>query len=785
MLFTSFIKKLLSGGLGLYSIIVVGLVIIVSGIGMVKLNFASDYKIFFDENDSELLRLEQLQDEFNKTENVFIMLEPKSGDVYAPENIQLVYELTQALWQVPYTSRVDSITNYPHSSAIGDEIVIEEFVYELEDISPDRVQYIRAHSLSEKDLVHKLITDDGRYTAVNLTLNFPTDDIKAETLEVNAAVEEILDRMRVEYPEVSFYHSGIAVMNGAFIKAAKRDFATLIPLMMICVLLATGWVLGSFKSAGLIFVVLLGSFVGSMGLAGWLGISLSAPSISAPLIAFTVIVASSIHILNFVRKRREQGDDEYAAVVSAYRHNGTPILLSHITTIIGFLSMNMSDSPPFRDLGNMVALGVVFSLLQVIFVLPVLLTKLELKPKKQSARRRVDIVSLKIADLVTNYRYLFVVGFTLIAIVVSSLSFKNQLDDNLIRYFDESVTFRHDADKIDQQFSGMYNIEYAIYSGIESGVFEKNYLTFVQAFEEWLMSLDSVIAIDSPLHRIKDLNRLINEGDSNFYRIPSDPVSAAQNFLLYEMSLPFGKDTGNYLKLDKSAMKVSIRLHNSSSSQVMDLEQSINLWLAEHKPEDIRVVYSSPAVIFAHIGARSIESLLKGAFIAMLIISIALIFVFRSLLLGVLSLIPNLLPISAAFGVWFLLSGYVSMGLAGVAAMTIGIVVDDTVHFLYQYVSGLKKGLSPEESVRRTFENTMPAIILSSMLLMGGFLLLSTSSFEKNSDLGLLTSITIFLALIFDMFLLPALAITVARLKYKESENISVANASVEVNSNA
>lgn len=784
MLFTTFIKKLLSGRLSIYSIVTVALFVVISGIGMHKLNFASDYKIFFDENDTELLRLEQLQGEFNRTENVFIMLEPKSGSIYTRDNIKLVFELTQALWKVPYTSRVDSITNYPHSSAMGDDIVIEEFVYEVEDISPDRVEFIRVHSRNEKDLLHKLITEDGRYTAINLTLNFPSNDVKSETLEVNAAVEIILDKMRIENPDVNFYHSGIAVLNGAFIKAAKRDFITLIPLMMICVLIATGWVLGSFKSAGLIFIVLLGSFVGSMGIAGWLGITLSAPSITAPLIAFTVIVASSIHLLNFVRKRLQRGDDGYSAVVSAYVHNGTPILLSHFTTIIGFLSMNMSDSPPFRDLGNMVALGVSFSLIQVIFVLPLLLSKLRLSTDKINVKSHVDIFSLKMANVVTNNRYFLVIGFMTVAIAVSALSLKNQLDDNLIRYFDESVTFRSDADAIDQQFSGMYNIEYALYSGKESGIFEKDYLAFVENFETWLLSLDSVIAIDSPLHRIKDLNRLVNEGDSSFYRIPSDAVVAAQNFLLYEMSLPFGKDTGNYIKLDKSAMKISIRMHNSSSSQVMDLEQIINSWLDKHTPTNVRVVYSSPAVIFSHIGARSIKSLLEGAFIAMLIISIALIFVFRSLLLGVLSLIPNILPISATFGVWYLLSGHVSMGLAGVAAMTIGIVVDDTVHFLYQYVSGLKKGLSPEESVRRTFENTMPAIILSSILLMGGFLLLTTSSFEKNSDLGLLTSITIFLALIFDMFLLPALAITIARFKYKETESTTYFEGAAKVENN-
>ena len=196
---------------------------------------------------------------------------------------------------------------------------------------------------------------------------------------------------------------------------------------------------------------------------------------------------------------------------------------------------------------------------------------------------------------------------------------------------------------------------------------------------------------------------------------------------------------------------------------MLAFEAKVNVWLTENKPRWVRYQYSSPSLIFSHIGQSNIVSLLQGALLAFLVISIALAMVFRSIKIGLLTLIPNLLPVGVAFGFWYLVNGQISMGLAGVSAMAIGIIVDDTVHFIYQYIQGLKLGKSPEDSVRYTFENTMSAIVISSVLLVIGFTLLTTSMFEKNAQMGLLTSGTIILALLFDLVVLPVIAMRFIR----------------------
>ncbi len=757
--FSRMIRWLASTRASVYLVILVVACVLASAAGLKNLTLASDYRIFFDQNDPDLAKLEQMQSVYNRTENVFVMISPPGDSVFDAATLELVRALTEQFWQVPYTSRVDSISNYSHSYAEGDDILIEDFIYEPQDIDAGRIRFMEQEVLIEKDLLGKLITADGRFTAINLTTLLPGLNNKAEVLAVNAGVEEILAQVRQQHPDYSFYISGITRMNGAFFKAAKKDFVTLIPLMMVFVLVVAGVILGSVQAALTMLAIVLMSFLGALGMAGWVGIQLSAPSISAPIIMFTVIVASAIHIMTYVKRKVIEGDSAADAVVESYQRNASPILLSHITTIIGFLSMNASDSPPFRDLGNIVVFGVLFSMVLVMTVVPWLLARIRYRQGHQLIPG-IGNLTRAIAELVIAQRKTILWLMTPLTLALALFALNNSLNDNLIRYFDESVEFRQDAEAVDQQFSGIYNIDYSLDRGEENGIFRPDYLQFIERFESWLLARPEVVAVDSPLHRIKDLNQLMHGDEPAYYRIPADRTATAQNFLLYEMSLPYGRDTGNQINIDKSSLKLTVRLRNSSSQQMISFEQTVNTWLAVEQPQTIAVNYSSPAVVFSHIGANSINSLLKGAMLAMLIISLALVLVFRSVRIGLVSLIPNILPIAAAFGVWNLLSGEISMGLAGVAAMAIGIVVDDTVHFLFQYIHGLRQGLSPQDSVRQTFDKTMSAICISSVLLVAGFMLLATSSFEKNADMGVLTSVTISLALIFDLLLLPAIAMT-------------------------
>jgi len=259
-------------------------------------------------------------------------------------------------------------------------------------------------------------------------------------------------------------------------------------------------------------------------------------------------------------------------------------------------------------------------------------------------------------------------------------------------------------------------------------------------------------------------------GDDNaWYRLPEARELAAQYLLLYEMSLPYGLDLNNQINIDKSATRMTVMLKNTTTNTVLALEKRAQGWLKDNVPVSMRNDGASPTIMFSHIGERNIKSMLLGTTTALILISIILVFSLRSLKIGLLSLIPNLIPAAMAFGVWGMAVGQVGLALSIVTGMTLGIVVDDTVHFLSKYLRARReKNLNAQDAVRYAFNTVGLALVVTSLVLIAGFLVLTYSSFTLNSDMAFMTAVTIVFALIADFLLLPPLLMAFDR---KENSN--------------
>ena len=233
------------------------------------------------------------------------------------------------------------------------------------------------------------------------------------------------------------------------------------------------------------------------------------------------------------------------------------------------------------------------------------------------------------------------------------------------------------------------------------------------------------------------------------------------------MSLPYGLDLNNQINVDKSATRLNVSTETISVNELLALEQRAQSWLADNAPE-IRAEGTGPSVMFSHIGRRNIESMLVGTTVALILISAILILALRSVKIGLVSLVPNLVPAAMAFGAWGILVGEVGLSLSIVTGMTLGIVVDDTVHFLSKYLRARReRGLGPQDAVRYAFRTVGTALWVTSLVLIAGFMVLSLSAFKLNAGMGLLTSITIGLALVADFLFLPPLLM---KLEEKNSE---------------
>jgi len=259
----------------------------------------------------------------------------------------------------------------------------------------------------------------------------------------------------------------------------------------------------------------------------------------------------------------------------------------------------------------------------------------------------------------------------------------------------------------------------------------------------------------------KRLNKNLHGDDPAWHRLPAERNLAAQYLLLYEMSLPYGLDLNNQIDVDKSAMRISAAMHVLSTKQILAVEKRADEWLRDNAP-DLVTQGTSPTIMFAHIGARNIRTMLVGTTLALVLISLILVVALRSVKIGLISMVPNLVPAAMGFGIWGLLVGEIGLSLSIVTGMTLGIVVDDTVHFLSKYLRARREeGASPEDAVRYAFDRVGMALFITTLVLMAGFFILALSSFYLNSGMGLLTAIVLGLALLADFLFLPPLLIRI------------------------
>lgn len=720
------------------------------------LGFITDYRVFFSPDNPKLVAFETLQRTYTKNDNVLYVIAPKDGKVFTRQTLGMVEDLTREAWQTPFSIRVDSITNYQHTVAEGDDLIVHDLVENSPDLSNEELQQIREVALNEPLLVNNAVSPTGHVTGVNVTIQLPDETGGGKVEEIVAFSRDLSEKMKLKHPDIDIYLTGMVMMNNSFQEASQKDMATLVPLMFMVVIVVMGLLLRAVSGTLVSVIIILFSIAAGMGLAGWSGIKLTPPSASAPNIILTLAVANSVHILVTFFYGMRHGMEKKAAMVESLRINLQPVFLTSVTTAIGFLSMNFSDSPPFRDLGNIVAMGVIASFIFSVTVLPVLMMILPVRVREGKTRGHHAMD--KFAEFVVNQRGRLLWGTAIVIVLLASFIPRNEMNDEYVKYFDESVDFRVSTDFATDNLTGIYLIQYSLKASDKGGISDPEYLRTVDNFAQWYRQQPETLHVNTITDIFKRLNKNMNGDDPAFYSLPGERNLAAQYLLLYEMSLPYGLDLNNQINVDKSATRFTATLHSISSKGLIQLEERAQQWLRDNAPASMRSDGASPSIMFAHIGMNNIKSMLTGTTIALVLISFILVFALRSFLIGSVSMVPNLVPAAMAFGVWGLAVSEVGLGLSVVTGMTLGIVVDDTVHFLSKYLRARReRGQDTYESVKYAFSTVGMALWVTSLVLMAGFFVLTFSTFKLNSGMGLLTAITIGLALIADFLFLPPL----------------------------
>ena len=719
------------------------------------LGFSTDYRVFFSKDNPQLVAFETLQNTYTKNDNIMFAVEPKDGNVFSRETLAIIEEITKASWQIPFSIRVDSVTNFQYTWADGDDLVVQDLVDNAKSFTDEQLVKVQGVALAEPLLLNRLITDKSNITGVNVTINRPQKAI-TETPEVVAFAREIRDRIQKKYPKINIYLTGVLLMDNAFNEAGEGDMKSLVPLMYGIVLVIIAFSIRTFWGTLATTLIMGFSILTGMGLAGWSGILLTPISANAPTIILTLAVADSIHVLVTLFYEMRHGKPKYDAIRESLRVNHQPVFITSVTTAIGFLSLNFSDSPPFRDLGNIVAMGVMSAYIYSVFFLPAIMAVFPLRVKVDSFSHNGLID--KLSDWVINNRNSLFWSMMIIIIVLSAKIPQIQIDEKFNEYFDTRYQFRGDNDYVIEHLTGFESIEYSLNAGNSGGVSNPVYLKKVDEFAQWYRQQSGVMYVGTLTDTMKRLNKNMHGDDETYYRLPEERDLSAQYLLLYELSLPFGLDLNNQINIDKSSTRFTAILESVSTQHALALEKRAQKWLRENAPPEMASHGASPLIMFSHIAKRNIDSMMIGNTLALLLISAILIAVLRSFKLGLISTVPNLVPMFMTFGLWAWVVGEIGLAVSVVAPVALGIIVDDTVHFLSKFRRArVELGKTTEEAIRYSFHTVGPALFLTSLILVCGFLVLTFSGFRMNVQLGYMTTISIIFALLADFLFLPTL----------------------------
>jgi predicted RND superfamily exporter protein len=730
---------------------------IAAGYGARHLGLSTDYRAFFSEDNPDLLAYQELEEIYSRNDNVLFVIRPKTGDVFAPGTLEAIRDLTEDSWQIPHSTRVDALSNFQHTWADGDELIVEDLVPDG-DLTPEVIERIRSVAMGEPLLVGRLVAEDGLSAGVNVRIALPGDS-KEELPATVEAVRRLEREYRERYPGLEIESTGVALLNMAFADAPAKDAPVVMPAMFVALLLAVVAMLRSTGGVVGTLVVILLSTLTAVGIAGHLGVSLDPTSAAAPVIILTMAVADSVHIVLSYFQSRRDGMDKNDAIVDAMVINGQPVFLTSLTTAIGFLTLNFSDSPPFRLLGNLTAFGVGAAWLYSMTVLPAVLSMTSGRVPAQDRPGLLQQGVECLALVVTSRSRPILVGAVAVVAVLVGLVPTLRINDQYFEYFDHSLPIRGGTEFAMEHLTGPYITSFSLESGESQGVSDPEFLGVVQDFTEWLEARPAVAHVNSFSHTMKRLNMNMHGDDPAFFRQPDTRNLGAQYLLLYEMSLPYGLDVNDQINVDKSALRLDVTYGDVDVATIEEETLAAEAWLREHGTPSMGTARGTgPAMMFAKITRRNIASMILGTGFGFLLISGILVFALRSVRLGIISLVPNVVPTLMAFGFWALLVGEVGFAVSVIAGLSIGIIVDDTVHFLSKY-NRARRRMSARDAVDYAFEHVGPALVATTVIVAVGFTMLGLSSFRVTAYMGGLTALTVICALAVDFLLLPALLI--------------------------
>ncbi len=724
-------------------LLVTGLLVALVGYGAFEVKTSNDPFLLFGPGNTYRQKLERQNEAFGETNQTLMLLAVKST-AERPRLLQAERALFMILDDPDSEFALSDMTSFTSVSSL-----LPALGYPLDLTSLEEVEIL----LDERPALGEVFFNDP-HTATIISIKLDLEDQSDAGLQRAYGEQQALaEHMRSLFPDVDVAFTGSVSMGEALRDGLSFDRKFLFPLTLVVNFLV---LLLAFRSLR-IALAALGTGVISVllttGLAGWSGYVFATAAVSSFSIIMTLTIASIIHIIHSIgqRQRNLPFQKRDALIMASFRKLAVPVILAHATTAVGFLSLNWADAPAFQAMGNLVAIGLIFSLIIVLLVAPVILAMGcgQMQVRDEGARWLSRVLTKTWARGPKFWGLL--VG--LAAIVAVAGLVRTTFDDQFIRFFPEDHPLRQNIQTIADNMGWSQTVDLVLR-------YDEGELLTPQSFQQLsdlvgeLQALEQVVDIRSPLPIVQNCLELRTPPYEGALK---DVPEKMLNFCVrsnYYVTEEFGNAT---FAADFRELRMSLLIQRQSSAHVRELAETVETMAQEAGFVGDRAAVSGVNVMSAYLSKVNTQSMLLGSAIAMVVVSILIGVFLRSLPLALLSIFPNFMPAMASLGLWVWINGEVGMAASIIAALTFGIVVDDTIHILYALNRGRKK--QTNRGVQRVLQNVFPGVLTTTSTLGFGFALLTLSGFAINQQLGFLTAATIFIAFLFDLFVLPGLYI--------------------------
>lgn len=780
-LIEKFVKFISSNSKKTIILVFIILIIPISYIPNVKLD--TSIVGLLKKEDSTLVVYDKLRRQFGRDEKIIIGIE--SDDIFSLEFFNTLKNIhTEIEDTVPYIEKVTSLYNVRNTRGENDELKTDDLMSPF-PLVEDEVSNIKQTAMNSALYKNLFISVDGKMTTIIVETNVFSqenegeEDIEAsfdedisdekpkvflteqENTQAITAIRNIIQKYRTN--GLNIYIAGSPVLTESLTRQLMSDMMTFTGSVFFIIMLFLYLIYRRISVIAYSLLIVFLSLLVTVGLMGVYGSDIKLPTQILPSLLLAVSMGASVHIFSIFYDRFDLTGNKDESIIYAFKHSGWPVIITSFTTALGIGSFMTSSVAPIADLGLFGSIGILVSLILILFLLPALLSISKIKLKHKD-KKIYDNFMLKVAKFtIDNYKAILGTSFMIIVISLF-LASKIELSHNMLLWFPKTHSDRISTNTIDEAMSGSITIEVLIDTGKTDGWKDAKYLeklnTVSLELEEYVDQYSYIGKVISLPIIVKETNRALHENKETFYTIPTNKELIAQELFLFETSGT--DDLEDFVDSEFKTTKVSIKLPWIDAMKSVDMLNYISNRIEREFPNE-KIEVTGMMQLLIHVFSSSVSSAVQSYIQAIFAITLIMILIFRNMKIGFVSMIPNLMPIVIGLSLMYITDIPLDMFTLLIGSIAIGLAVDDTIHFIYNFKKYYLQSNDHVIAIEKTFLSAGKAMVTTTIILSLGFFAYMMAEMSSIQNFGFLTGVVIIIALFADIFLAPALMILISK----------------------